>query len=370
MSGVDFIDLAKQDAPIRQELREAVLGVMDRGDYILGDAIGVFEEAFAKYCGTRHAVGVSSGLAALELIMRGYGIGPGDEVLVPAHTFVATAGAVAMTGATPVLVDVDPTTYNLDAEAAERAVTSATRAVLGVHLYGRPFDADGLRGLADRHGLRLIEDAAQAHGATYRDARAGSLGDAAAFSFYPTKNLGASGDAGAVTTDDGELAHKLRALRNCGQYRKNEHVHMPYNHRMDTLQAAVLQVRLDRLDDWNEARRRVADAYRSALADFPLALPPEDEPHRRSVYHLFVIRSERRDELAAFLKGRGIATALHYPTPVHLQEALRYLGHREGDFPIAESHARSVLSLPMHPGMTAEDVERVATGLRGFFRAS
>ena len=368
MTTVAFVDLAAQDAPVKDALRDAALGVMDRGDYILGAAIGEFEEAFADYCGSRRAVGVASGLAALELILRGYGIGAGDEVIVPAHTFVATAGAVAMTGARPVLVDVGED-YTMDPARVEEAIGPATRAIIGVHLYGRAFDAVALREIAERHGVVLIEDAAQAHGATHRGRTTGTLGHAAAFSFYPTKNLGASGDAGMVTTDDADLARRIRALANCGQFVKNEHALMPFNHRMDTLQAAVLSVRLTRLNAWNGARRRAAAAYRQALADLPIVLPPDDDAERCSVYHLFVIRSDRRGALAAPLKSAGIATAIHYPIPVHLHEVFRDLGYREGDFPVAESNAKSILSLPMHPNLDDDQIEHVANGIRSFFDA-
>lgn len=364
---VPFVDLAAQDAPIRTELREAVMGVMERGDYILGSRVASFEAAFADYCGSEHAIGVGSGLAALELILRGYGIGPGDEVIVPAHTFVATAGAVALVGARPVPVEVSEGTYTLDPTCVESAVTSATRAIIAVHLYGRLVDMDALRDVADGHDLILIEDAAQAHGARRHGRKAGTLGHAAAFSFYPTKNLGASGDAGMITTDDGELADRLRALRNCGQFTKNEHALMPCNHRLDTLQAAVLEVKLPLLDGWNEERRRVAASYRRALADMPMVLPPEDGDGHDSVYHLFVIRCGRRDELAAYLGERGIGTAVHYPLPVHLQKVFCGLGYRQGDFPVAEAVAASVLSLPMHPTVTDDQVGLVAGGVRDFF---
>ena len=365
---VKFVDLASQDEAVRDELRDAVLGVLGRGDYILGDGVAKFEAEFADYCGTRHAIGVASGLAALEIILRGYGIGPGDEVIVPAHTFVATAGAVAMTGARPVLVDVLPDAYTIDPDRLEAAVTPASRAIIGVHLYGRTFDADALREGADRHGLILIEDAAQAHGGRHREQKVGAIGHAAAFSFYPTKNLGASGDAGMVTTDDGDLADRLRALRNCGQYVKNDHQLMPFNHRLDTLQAEILSVRLPLLDRWNEARRRAARSYLARLVDLPLDLPPEDGPARDSVYHLYVVRSDRRDQLAEFLAERGVPTAVHYPRPVHLQGAFRDLGHGIGDFPVAEGHARSVLSLPMHPSLDDDQIEHVTESIRAFFR--
>lgn len=365
---VSFVDLGAQDEEIRASLRAAAFEVLDAGNYILGGHVNEFEVEFAAYCGATYGIGVASGLAALELILRGYEIGPGDEVVVPAHTFVATAGAVALVGATPVCADVGPD-HLLDADALDRAIGPATRAVIGVHLYGRPFDADALRAVTQRHGIPLIEDAAQAHGATFRGRRVGTLADAAAFSFYPTKNLGASGDAGMVVTEDPELADRIRALRNCGQFVKNEHTLLPCNHRLDTIHAAMLRVRLPRLEAWNRARRATADRYRLALAGLPVALPPEDDHGRSSVYHLFVIECNRRDELAAFLNERGIGTGIHYPIPVHLQPVFRDLGYCKGDFPVAEAHVASILSLPMHPSLTAAEVDYVADAVRAFFDA-
>jgi dTDP-4-amino-4,6-dideoxygalactose transaminase len=356
---VRFVDIEAQDASIREEIEHAVLGVMRHGNFILGEEVEAFEEAFAHYCGARHAVGVGSGLAALELILCGYGIGPGDEVIVPAHTFVGSAGAVMLAGATPVLADVQRD-GNLDPQRARAAITPRTKAIMAVHLYGRPADMTELRALATEHGLRLIEDAAQAHGAWYDGARTGTLGDAAAFSFYPSKNLGASGDAGIVTTDDEALADRIRALRNCGQFEKNTHVLRPYNHRLDTIQAAVLQVRLSRLDAHNEARRQVAQWYAEALIGTGLALPPQDEAERRSVWHLYVVRSSEREALQAHLGGHGVPTGVHYPLPVHLQPVFAHLEHARGAFPVAEELASSVLSLPMHPGVTQDQVEWVA----------
>jgi dTDP-4-amino-4,6-dideoxygalactose transaminase len=356
---LQFVDLTAQDEPIRDELERAVQGVLRRGDYILGADVAAFEGEFARYCGSVHAVGVGSGLAALELILRGYGIGERDEVIVPAHTFVGSASAVAIAGATPVLVDVleDGT---IDPERAAAAVTERTRAIMAVHLYGRVAEMTALRELASAHGLKLIEDAAQAHGARYRGQRTGTLGDAAAFSFYPSKNLGAAGDAGIVTTDDGDLADRIRALRNCGQYEKNLHEALPLNHRLDTLQAAVLRVRLTRLDANNAARQRVAGLYARALAASPLALPPQDGDERSSVWHLYVVRTTGREALQAHLADHGVPTAVHYPLPVHLQPAFRDLPHARGDFPVAERLAATVLSLPMHPGVSEEGVAWVA----------
>ena len=361
---VPFVDLRAQDAPIRTRLADSVQRVADRCNFVLGEEVDAFEMAFAEYVGAGHAIGVSSGLAALELILRGYDIGPGDEVIVPAHTFVATAASVALVGATPTCADVDDT-FNVDPASVEAAITSRTKAIIAVHLYGRPAAMDELLAIAARHGLKLIEDAAQAHGAELGGRRTGSLADAAAFSFYPSKNLGASGDAGAVTTDDGELADRIRALRNCGQHEKNLHSLMPCNHRMDTLQAAVLSVRLERLDAWNAARRNAASWYFEELADAPVTLPPGDDgTERSSVWHLFVIQAPERERLRQALAAADIGVGIHYPMPVHRQPVFLSLGYEEGSFPVAESYCRTILSLPMHPSLEREQVAHVASIVR------
>jgi dTDP-4-amino-4,6-dideoxygalactose transaminase len=363
-----FVDLQAQDAPLQAELEEAALRVLRHGQWILGPEVAAFEEAFAAFCGSAHAVGVGSGLAALELILHGYGIGPGDEVIVPAHTFVGSAAAISLAGATPVFADVSPHDGNLDPEAARAAVTPRTKAIVAVHLYGRVAQMPELRAVADAHGLKLIEDAAQAHGARLDGRAAGSLGDAAGFSFYPSKNLGASGDAGAVTTDDGELAARIAAMRNCGQFEKHRHELLPANHRLDTLHAAMLLVRLARLEANNEGRRAVADRYREALTGLDVTLPPADDAGRVSVWHVYAVRTKERDALVPFLAEHGVPTAIHYPVPVHLQPFYRELGHARGDFPVAERYADEVLSLPMHPHVAAEGVARVAEALAAYGR--
>ena len=364
---VNFVDLAKQDDSIRNALREAVLRVIDQGNYILGEDVAVFEEAFATYCEASYAVGVSSGLAALELILRAYEIGPGDEVIVPAHTFVATAGAVTFAGATPVLVDVREDDYTLDVSKLAAALTPRTKAIMPVHLYGLPAQMDEIVAFARQHGLKVIEDSAQAHGALYDGRRVGMLGDAAGFSFYPAKNLGACGDAGIVTTNDAALAERIRALRNCGQFEKNRHDLLPYNHRLDTIQAA-LRVRLPMLDAWNAARRQVAAWYDAMLADVPVVRPLLKADCREAVWHLYVIRAEDREGLRKYLGSKGIGTAVHYPLPVHLQPVYKQLGYQPGDFPVAEAHAKTILSLPMHPGLSEEEVRYVTDRIREYVK--
>ena len=365
---IKFLDLAGQDAPIRDQLRSAANRIIDQGNYILGSDVQDFESAFADYCGTTHAVGVASGLAALELILRAYDVGPGDEVIVPAHTFVGTAAPVAIVGATPVCADVKGDDYTLDPSKLEDALSDKTKAIIVVHLYGRTADMDAILAFARSHNLKVIEDAAQAHGATYKGRRTGSLADAAGFSCYPTKNLGASGDAGVVTTNDADLAHKIKALRNCGQFEKNQHSLLPCNHRLDTLQAALLNVRLTMLDSWLKGRQQVAAWYAKSLADSSVTLPLEDEEDQVSAWHLYVIRSEHRDALKDYLARLGIGTAIHYPNPVHLQPYFSTLGYQTGDFPVAEAHCSSILSLPMHPNLTREQVEIIGDAIKQFDR--
>lgn len=356
---VPFIDLRTQHRALKQDIEKAIGQVMDRADFALGKDVTEFEEEFAAFCGTQYAVGVDSGLAALEMSLRAFGIGPGDEVIVPAHTFIATAAAVTFAGAQPVLVDVDPITYTMDVAQIEAAVTSSTKAILPVHLYGLPADMDPIMSLAERYNLVVIEDACQAHGAYYRGRRAGSLGHAAAFSFYPTKNLGGCGDAGMLTTDDAQVAERVRAMRNCGQKKKYYHELPPFNHRMDTLQAAVLRVKLRCLDKWIEARRRNAALYTELFAGSGVVTPVE-VPHATHVYHLYVIRIQQRDALQAKLREQGIGSAIHYPVPIHLQPFYAGDGFRRGQFPRTEQVCEEILSLPMFPELTPEQIQFVA----------
>ena len=365
---VSFVDLVAQDAELLRATQAEFDVLVQRSDWILGEQVTAFEEDFAAFCGTQHAIGTDSGLSALELALRAFGIGPGDEVITAANTFVATALAISHAGATPVLVDVDPESQSLDPSFLERALTTRTRAIVPVHLHGRPAEMDAILEFARAHHLVVVEDACQAHGARYRGQRVGSLGDAAAFSFYPAKNLGAYGDGGIVVTDHSEVARTIRLLRHYGQPTKNVHEIRGFNRRLDTLQAAILRLKLRHLDEWNEARRRVADLYGAALQDAGVALPPADDDARESVWHLYVIRSPRRDALEAFLSARGIGTGIHYPTPIHLQPAYRELGYRRGSFPVSERLAGEVLSLPMHPTLTPRDVLEVTDAIGRFGR--
>lgn len=362
---VPLIDLTLQHRNLREEINAAIQGVLDRADFILGQDVHKLEEEFGAYCGSRFAVGVDSGLSALELSLRALGVGPGDEVIVPAHTFTATAAAVTFTGARPVFVDVDPVTWTIDPRRIEDAITPRTRAILPVHLYGLPADMHMILGIAEKYELLVVEDACQAHGAKYKGQRCGSMGNAAGFSFYPTKNLGGCGDGGMVTTNNEEAADTILALRNCGQRLKNVHELAPFNHRLDNLQAAILRVKLHYLDQWIEARHRIATLYRELLVGSDVRLPAEP-PGYQHVYHLFVIRSQHRDALQAYLKERGIGTALHYPAPVHLQPFYSNGQDRRGEFPVAEQLCKEILSLPMYPEMTDEQVNYVAEGIRNF----
>src|ERR1700681_1023880 len=358
-SQVPFVDLASQYGTISAEINEAVSKVIRETDFILGREVRLFEEEFASFCQTKFAVGVDSGPSALELALRAYEIGPGDEVITAANSFIASALAISHAGATPVLVDVDADTYTIDAAAIEKAITPRTKAIIPVHLYGHPADMDPIMQLAERRSLIVIEDACQAHGARYKGKTAGSLGHAAAFSFYPGKNLGAYGDAGAVVTSDDAVAKRLGMLRNYGQKEKYQHMFRGYNRRLDTLQAAVLRIKLKHLEEWNDARRQHAKNYGRLLGQTGIAVP-RAAAHSESVWHLYVIQIDQRDALKEHLASRGIGVGIHYPIPIHLQPAYRDLGYRQGDFPVTEEYARGILSLPMYAELTPEIVARVA----------
>jgi dTDP-4-amino-4,6-dideoxygalactose transaminase len=340
--------------------------VLRRGDFILGKDVEQFEREFADYCGVAHAVGVDSGLSALELALRAAGIGPGTEVITQANTFIASAGAVLAVGARPVLVDCDENGA-IRPEAVKLAMNARTRAIMPVHLFGRICDIEVIAALGETAGVPVIEDACQAHGALLNGQRAGSFGLAAAFSFYPAKNLGAFGDGGILVTSSQDIADTVRQLRNYGSKAKYEHVNLPLNHRLDTIQAAVLSVKLPHLDQWNARRQYLADAYREHLAELPVRIAPTDVEGRH-VYHLFVIETDERDALKAMLAARGIESGIHYPIPLHLQVALKDLGYRQGAFPNTERLAAQSLSLPMYPEMSLEQVERVTAGIRAYFR--
>src|SRR6202047_2027432 len=329
-SQVPFVDLAAQYGTISAEVNEAISKVIRESDFILGREVRLFEEEFAAFCQTQFAVGADSGTSALELALRAYEIGPGDEVITAANSFIASALAISHAGATPVLVDVDADTHTIDVAAIEKAITLRTKPIIPVHLYGHPADMDAIMNLAERRGLIVIEDACQAHGARYKGKTAGSLGHAAAFSFYPGKNLGAYGDGGAVVTNDEAIAKNLRMLRNYGQREKYQHMFRGYNRRLDTLQAAVLRIKLKHLEEWNDARRPHAKSYCRLLGQTGIVVP-RATAHSESVWHLYVIQTDQRDALKEYLSSRGIGVGIHYPIPIHLQPAYRDLGYRQGD---------------------------------------
>ena len=365
---IPFVDLQTQYQSLKEELDVAVLAVMKRGDFVLGGAVAEFERAFADYCGVRHVIGVDSGYSALEMIVRAYGIGPGDEVITVANTFIATTLAISNAGATPVLVDIDPETYNIDPTKIEAAITPRTRAIMPVHLYGQPVDMDPILAIARKRGLYVFEDAAQAAGARYKGRMIGGLADAAGFSFYPGKNLGAYGDGGAVATNSDEIAEKVRLLRNIGQKVKYYHEVKGFNHRLDTMQAAVLKVKLPHLNDWNASRRRAAATYNDLLRDLPM-VTPWTAPYAEHIFHLYVVRVHNREALMEYLKSKGIASGLHYPIPIHVQPAYTELGYKAGDFPITEAYAETILSLPIYPELDDDKVAYVVDAIRDFFQS-
>lgn len=354
-------DLQSQNASIGPELERAIQDVIARGEFILGTRVREFESAFARYCGADEAVGVSSGTSALHLALLGAGIGPGDEVITTSFSFVATVAAIGYTGARPVLADIDPVTFTIDPGRIAELITPRTRAIVPVHLYGQPADLYPILDLARHHGLRVVEDAAQAHGAQYRGRPVGSLGDAGCFSFYPGKNLGAFGEAGAVVTSLPDLARSVRMLRDWGQGTPYHHAIKGFNARMDGIQGAVLGVKLAHLDRWNEGRRAHAARYDEAIG--PGVTRPAVAPWGTHVYHQYVIRTAQRALLRAEFERRSIETRIHYPVPIHLLDAWKSLGYREGDFPHAEQAAREVVSIPVHPELTEPDVDAVVAAL-------
>ncbi len=365
---VPFLNLKGAYLELKEQVDAVVLEVMHGGWYILGQRLARFEQAYADYVGAAHCVGVGSGLDALQLCLRAMRVEPGDEVIVPSNTYIATWLAVTLVGGRPVPVEPDERTYNLDPARVEAAITPRTRAVVPVHLYGQPADMGPILEVCRAHDLRVLEDAAQAHGACYRGSAVGSIGEATAWSFYPTKNLGAMGDGGAVTTNDDQLADRLRLLRNYGSRRKYDNEIAGVNSRLDELQAAVLTVKLEHLDEWNARRRSVADRYLEGLRGIGLTLPVV-APWASPVWHVFVVRSPKRDALREHLREAGVETVIHYPTPPHRQPAYASLGLPPGSSPISEAIHREVLSLPIGPHIGGDQVERVIDAVRAFPRS-
>lgn len=399
---IPFVDLNAQHAEIKKELNQVIKRVIEKSDFILGEEVRSFEKEFADYIGTKFVVGVNSGTDALFLGLSSLGIGKGDEVIVPAFTYIATAFAVTFTDARPKFVDINEDTYNIDVNNIKKAISKRTKAIIPVHLYGQPADMGPILRLADKYGLKVIEDAAQAHGAEYRfqetsnqsrmkrfkeeilrdpeatlkkslhsgkpvTRKVGSIGDIGCFSFYPTKNLGACGDGGMVVTNNKKIYKRLFMLRNYGRRDRYNHLVLGYNSRLDTVQAAILRLKLQKLDKWNNMRRQNAKIYNKYLKDCPGLVIPKEEEHLRHVYHIYAIRVKNRDKTHDYLRQKGIGVLIHYPIPLHLQPAYRNLGYRKGDFPISEKIANEVISLPMFPHLKIKDIEYVSHVLKDIY---
>lgn len=361
-----LVDLQRQYKQIKKDIDSAIKRVTSKGNFILGDEVKIFEEKFANYCNAKYAIGVASGSDAILLSLKSLNIGPGDEVITVANTFISTVLPITYLGAKSVLVDIDPKTYNIDTAKIESKITKRTKAILSVHLYGQPCDVDVINALARTHKLFVIEDACQAHGAIYKGKKIGNLSDLSCFSFYPGKNLGAYGDGGMITTNNKKLAEKIKILRNIGQKEKYFHIEKGYNSRLDTIQAAVLLAKLIYLDKWNERRRKIAGLYNSLLNKLDIIVPYEPD-NVKSNYHLYVIRAKKRDELFEFLKKNNIFCGIHYPIPVHLQKCMKELGYKKGDFPIAEKYAKEILSLPIFPELTEKEVKYIVGTIKRFY---
>lgn len=368
-SNIPFVDLKREFALIKNEVVKCIVEVIERGCFILGQNVELFEQDFADYCNVKFAIGVASGTSALTLGLDAAGITQGDEVITSANTFVATVNAICRKNAKPVLVDITPQTYTMDIDRVKEKISSKTKAIIPVHLYGQPVDMDPIMELAEKHDLVIIEDCCQAHGAEYKGRKVGSIGHIACFSFYPSKNLGAYGDAGIVVTNDQNIAEKVRMLRNYGQSKKYHHESLGYNSRLDEVQAAILRVKLKYLDLFNEKRRKRAEMYSNLLNDIPLHLPIE-ATFAKHVYHLYVVRCEDkncRDKLQQFLNSKGIHVGIHYPIPTHLQKAYSDMGYKEGDFPITELCANTILSLPMFPQLEVAEINYICDSITEFF---
>ena len=364
---VPFLDLKAQYSVLKPEIAKALQSVMDNTAFASGPSVQKFEEEFAKFCGAKFCIAVNSGTSALHAALLAHGIQPGDEVITVPNTFIATTWAVTYCGAKPVFVDVDPDTYLMNPDLIEKTITPKTKAILPVHLYGQPADMDTINKISKKHGLIVIEDAAQAHAATYNGKRIGGLGNTTCFSFYPGKNLGAYGEGGAVVTDDEKIADHIRLLRDHAQPKKYYHEFIGYNYRMDGLQGAVLSVKLKYIQEWTDKRNDIARKYSNGLKDIEDLQVPYVRKNSVSAFHLYVIHTEKRDELMAHLQEQGIAAGLHYPIPIHLQKAYKHLNHKKGDFPIAEMNAEQCLSLPIYAEMTDEQVDIVAGNIKKYF---
>jgi dTDP-4-amino-4,6-dideoxygalactose transaminase len=358
----------RQYLNLKEEIDNVIQKILNRGDFILGEEVKEFEQSVARYLGVKHAIGVASGTDALQIALMAIGLKPGDEVITTPFTFVATAETIVLLGGKPVYVDIDERTYNINPELIEDKITEKTKAIIPVHLYGQPAEMEKILDIARRYNLYVIEDSAQAFGAEYKGRKVCTFGDIACISFFPTKNLGAFGDAGMVVTNSDDLAEKIRMIRVHGSKKRYHHELLGVNSRLDTLQAGILLVKLKYVDEWNKRRIEIANRYSNSLKDIDSIITPYAEPYNKHIYHQFTIRTNRRDELIEFLKGRGIQTAVHYPIPLHLQKAFSYFGYKEGDFPIAEKCSREVLSLPMFPELRDDEVDYVIGSIVDFFK--
>ena len=364
---IPFVDLNRQYKSIKDELDKEIFRVTETGQFILGEDVESFEKDFAKFVGAKYSVGLDSGTSALELSLRALGIGPGDEVITVANTFIATASSIAFVGAKPVLVDINPETYNIDPDKIKEKITKKTKAIIPVHLYGQPCEIDEIMDIAKKNSLYVIEDACQSHGAEYKNKKTGSIGDISAFSFYPAKNLGCFGDGGAIATNNEEIAEKIKMLRNYGQKQKYHHEFIAYNRRLDNLQAAILRVKLKYLEKWNEMRIKNARRYDQLFQDIGQIITPKAIKNSKHVYHLYVVRCQERDKLQQFLKENGISTGIHYPIPIHMQPAFKNLGLNQGAFPITEKFCGEILSLPMFPELREDEIEYTVEKIEEFY---
>ncbi len=370
---IPLVDIARQDKKIQPKIISAIKKIIQKGEFILGEEVEKFEKEFARYCGVKHCIGVACGTDAILLALRALGIGSNDEVIVPANTFISTVLPIIYVGAKPILVDIDPSTYNINVSKIEEKISKKTKAIIPVHLFGQIAEMDKIYKIARKHKLFVIEDAAQAHGATYKNkkaglpaGKAGNFSDVVCFSFYPGKNLGAYGDGGAIVTNNKSIAEKIKVLRNIGQVKKYIHSEKGYNSRLDTIQAAVLRIKLRELNKWNQERRRLAALYNKLLSGLPVSTPIISVG-RVSNFHLYVIRAPKRDKLLKYLYSKKIFAGIHYPVPIHLHKAMSDLPYKKGDFPITEKYAKEILSLPIFPGMSKKEVGIIAEEIKNFY---
>lgn len=363
---IRLVDVVAQNKPHTQEIERVVMRVIQSGRFILGAEVEQFEQAFATYCDTKYCIGVDSGLSALELILRGLDIGQGDEVITPVNSFFASSAAISLVGATPVWIDVDPKTFLIDVKQIPKKITTRTRAIMPVHLYGQMADMDIIVKIANKYHLKVIEDAAQAHGATFQNRKAGSWGEAAAFSFYPGKNIGAFGDAGAIVTNNARLAQSIKKLRNYGSLTKYQHDQIAGNHRLDSIQAAILKYKLQFLEKWNGERREKAVWYNEHLKNLPVVVPMEASD-RTHVFHIYAIQVGKRNQLMTYLQNHGIQVGIHYPVPIHLQKAYRFMKQKRGNYPVTEMLAQRLLSLPLYPEISNRNLEHIVKKIKKFY---